>query len=98
MTPDKRNSERFHFELPVRLKSDCGENTSMITRDLSSRGAFVWTSSPLDLGATIELIVSLPAEKCFLNVKGSVIRVERDGMAIKFKRPRLVGMSGFDRQ
>jgi len=93
MIPDNRTNERFPLVFPVWLKSDGVENTGFFTRDISSKGAFIQTSSPLTIGVKVDLVVTLPSGKSFLNAAGKVVRVEQEGMAIQFNRPRIVPVS-----
>lgn len=91
--PDKRTIERFPLVFPVRLRSAGIENTDLFTRDISSKGAFIRTSKPLDSGVKVELFVTLPTGESYLKVTGKVVRVEQDGMAIQFNRPFIVPVS-----
>jgi len=93
MLSEKRKIERFDLVFPVRLKSNGVENSDLFTRDISSRGAFIRTSKPLDSGVKVELSVTFPTGEIYLNVTGKVVRVEQDGMAIQFSRPSLVPVS-----
>jgi Tfp pilus assembly protein PilZ len=93
MTTDKRTIERFPLVFPVLLKSVGGEHADIFTRDISSKGAYVQTAHPLSLGEKVELVVTLPTGKNFLNCTGEVVRVEEDGMAIQFNRPIIVPVS-----
>ena len=93
MLPEKRKIERFDLVFPVRLKSNGVENADLFTRDISSKGAFILTSQPLDSGVKVELSVTFPTGEIYLNVTGKVVRVEQDGMAIQFNRPNLVPVS-----
>jgi hypothetical protein len=89
MVPEKRRTLRLDFIFPVRLKSNGFEGVDLFTRDLSTRGAFIRTSSPLVVGVHVELLVTYPTGELYLNVPGKVVRVENDGMAIQFIRPAL---------
>ncbi len=93
MITDKRNIERFPLVFPVQLRSAGVEHPGTFTRDISSRGAFVLTANPLSLGEKVELVVTLPSGKNFLNTTGKVVRVEQDGIAIQFNRPSIVPVS-----
>ena len=93
MISDKRTIERFSLVFPVCFKSAGVENTDTFTRDISSKGAFIQTSNPLTIGVKVQLVVSLPSGKSFLNAAGKVVRVEQDGMAIQFNRPSIVPVS-----
>ena len=82
--PEKRIGERFDLVFPVRLKSNDVENIDLFTRDISSKGAYIRTSKPLEKGTRVELSVSFPTGEIYLNVRGKVVRVEQGGMAIQF--------------
>jgi hypothetical protein len=64
MQAEKRNTRRFAFNLPVMVKKLGGGNRELqgYTRDVSSRGAFVYLSSEAEEGTTIEFVMTLPAE------------------------------------
>ena len=93
MNSDKRTIERFALVLPACLKSAGPEKCDIFTRDISSQGAFVQTANPLALGEKVEMVVTLPSGKNFLNVTGKVVRVEQDGMAIQFSRANTSSVS-----
>jgi Tfp pilus assembly protein PilZ len=93
MIADKRTIERFSLVLSASLKSAGAEKCDTFTRDISSQGAFVQTATPLALGEKVELAVTLPSGNNFLNAKGTVVRVELDGVAIQFNHPCIVPVS-----
>jgi len=92
---DKREVERFRMALEIRLavlsdpKISSGPRpAAMITRNISSDGAFIVTDSPLDIGTRVDVGLCLPyaAGKSNVQVKGRVIRVEVGGMAVRFEK------------
>ena len=93
MNTDKRSVERFPLVFPVCLKSAGVAHADTFTRDISSKGDLVQTANPLSLGEKVELVVTLPSGKNFLNATGKVVRVEQDGMAIQFNRPSIFSAS-----
>jgi hypothetical protein len=93
MLADKRTIERFSLVLPASLQSEGAEKCNTFTRDISSQGAFVQTANPLALGEMVELNVTLPSGNNFLNAKGTVVRVEQEGVAIQFNRPSIFSVS-----
>jgi PilZ domain len=93
LQPEKRNLKRFSLNLPVvvrRLEGGSGELKG-VTRDVSSRGVFVYLESNAGEGAAIEFLMSLPtevtlAEPIHVLCTGKVVRVEqtapRPGFAV----------------
>ena len=89
---DKRRAQRFPIELPVALtiKQSEGEGTAVKTKDISSSGIYFEFSAPIDVGSSLEFILTLPGEitqgkavkvKC----RGKVVRVDQgalDGNAV----------------
>jgi len=93
---EKRKMERFEFELPTGLivNSPNGkqEILELQTRNVCAGGAFVITDEPLSIGTKVgvNMILSLErlkkfkGKKSLINVSGSVIRTDEQGMAICF--------------
>jgi len=84
MQEEKRNTRRFSFNLPVMVKRLGGGPRDLqgYTRDVSSRGAFVYLCSEAEQGTTIEFVMTLPAEVTMadpirVSCRGRVLRVER---------------------
>jgi c-di-GMP-binding flagellar brake protein YcgR len=95
---EKRKIERFDLELPIYLrisdKDKKREPLKFITSNICSGGAFFKTEKPLSVGTDVKLDIILPLNK-FKNVKskishidvsGSVIRTDQQGMAICFDK------------
>ena len=78
---DKRRSQRFPIALPVdlRLKEEGSAETPVKTRDISSSGVYLEFSTPLDLGSSLEFVLTLPAEI----TKGQAVRVKCLGKVIR---------------
>lgn len=85
MTPpvgvERRIGQRFAFNLPVSLR-DVGTAAEGLgfTQDLSSRGAFLFTTMTLGEGAEIELTLKMPSEITLgesmrVRCRGRVLRV-----------------------
>ncbi len=95
---ERRRLERFELRAPARIlvEFDEGkrEELDLTTKDVSSGGAYIYSDQPLPEGATviIELFISLSmlqtrageTNKAKVKVKGTVIRVDEDGAAIRF--------------
>ncbi|MCU1299961.1 MAG: type pilus assembly PilZ [Candidatus Sulfotelmatobacter sp.] len=78
---ERRVGQRFAFNLPVSLR-DVSTSTEGLgfTQDLSSRGAFLFTTMPLNEGAEIELTLRMPSEITLgdnmrVRCRGRVLRI-----------------------
>ncbi len=102
MQEEKRNTRRFSFNLPVMVKKLGGGVRELqgYTREVSSRGAFVYLSSEAEEGATIEFVMTLPAEITLaepiqVSCRGRVLRVERSekkqGIAVAIENYDFLG-------
>jgi PilZ domain len=87
---DKRSRLRVPVQLPVTIKAKDGSvQETAQTRDLSSGGVFLYTSSQIAEGAELELVLVLPAELTFgerrwVCCQASVVRVERPAQVGNF--------------
>ncbi|HEU5415961.1 MAG TPA: PilZ domain-containing protein [Candidatus Angelobacter sp.] len=91
--PEKRSTRRFLLELPITITyegNSAGELTAQ-TRDVSSRGVFMYVNSEFAEGAAVEFVMTLPhevtlAEPIRVRCMGRVLRVEnsdhRQGVAV----------------
>ncbi len=97
MKMEKRTMRRFFFNLPVMVKRLGGSarEAQGYTRDVSSRGAFVYLNSEAVEGAAIEFMMTLPtevtlAEPIRVLCSGKVLRVERSaqkqGIAVAIEK------------
>jgi c-di-GMP-binding flagellar brake protein YcgR len=96
---ERRRLERFDLTEPARVIVESGagnkEHLSLTTKDVSSGGAFLYCAQPLSEGARVklELLISLDAlqklvgekGKAKIKVSGTIIRVETEGVAIRFE-------------
>ena len=96
---ERRKLERFELCAPARItvEYDRGrkEEFDLTTKNLSSDGAFLFTSKPLPEGALVkmEFLIALDKlrrltsekGKARVRVKGKVIRVDENGAAIRFE-------------
>ena len=96
---ERRKLERFELHAPVRVLVEAAGNKKakfdLTTRDLSSGGAFLYSSQPLPEGAKVrmDILISmgvlrkLMGEKgrARVRVKGQVIRSNSTGVAIRFE-------------
>ena len=95
---ERRRLERFELNAPARVivqtEGGAKEELDLTTKDVSSGGAFLFSSQPVSEGASVkmELLISLSmlrelaGEKkaAKIKVKGRVIRVDAEGIAIRF--------------
>jgi len=82
--PEKRSTRRFSFDLPISVKFlDNGKRElDGHTRDVSSRGVFMYLDTEINEGAPIEFVMTLPtevtlAEPIRVRCTGKVLRVTR---------------------
>jgi hypothetical protein len=94
---EKRRVRRFDLKLKacVRAAADAAEPAEafeLTTRDISTGGAFLYTSTPLTVGTAVDVHLILAPEreksqgmkKAWVQVSGSVLRIDEDGMAVCF--------------
>jgi hypothetical protein len=70
-------------ELPVRVRGAAAGDSELNgrTRDVSTNGVFLYTTSPMEAGSDVELVLILPpeltsGEKCWVCCRARVLRVE----------------------
>lgn len=90
--PEKRSTRRFSLELPITViyANNGKAELEGLTRDVSSRGVFIYANTNLAEGAMIEFVMTLPreitlAEPIRVRCTGRVLRIEnkdqRQGIA-----------------
>lgn len=95
--PEKRSTRRFALDLPITIKfSDTAkQEASGRTRDVSSRGVFMYLNSDLAEGAAVEFVMTLPTEVTLadplrVQCSGRVLRVEKkaaeQGIAVAIEK------------
>jgi len=82
--PEKRSTRRFSLELPISVKfvNNSRRESAGQTRDVSSRGVFMYLDTEISEGAPIEFVMTLPtevtlAEPIRVRCTGKVLRVTR---------------------
>jgi c-di-GMP-binding flagellar brake protein YcgR len=88
--PERRRETRKQLQVPVKIRPQNteGPELSATTRDLSSNGVFLYSESPLQKGAKLELVIMLPSGLGFSRggwtlCQASVVRVEQcDGKRV----------------
>jgi hypothetical protein len=93
---ENRKMERYRLSLKAKVMSaeveDGSQSLEVLTRDVSSCGAFFLTPTPLPVGTTVRVDLLLRIRQrvaqCLtrplLKMTGSVIRCENGGMAVSF--------------
>ncbi|MCF6291289.1 MAG: PilZ domain-containing protein [Desulfobacterales bacterium] len=94
MSANNRKHERFGMMVPALMEvSSDPQEKLLTTRDLSSGGAYFFTSNPLaeNTSGTIKIflepshrMVTMDGGYVCLEVRGTVMRREEDGMAVCF--------------
>ena len=82
--PERRRQNRTPVSVPVKVRLEKGPEQSAQTRDLSKSGVFLYSESPIEPGAKIELVLMLPSNKGlgpggWTLCQASVVRVEENG-------------------
>lgn len=92
---DRRRTERYAIGIPALIEYEVKtvrESVELLTKDVCSGGASFHTDSPMPLGTSVAVSLSLPrlrksaADRALINVNGSVIRVGGQSMVICFKK------------
>jgi hypothetical protein len=80
---DKRNSDRKYLKVSVdysvkdKFYSDTLEN-------VSSRGAFIRTTRPIEVGDATTMVASIPGMEKNVKMKGKVVRRTQEGVGVEF--------------
>ena len=92
---EKRSTRRFSLELPVKLVDHEHGVVTAQTRDVSSRGVYIYLESEIAEGVPVEFVMTLPTEITLadpirVRCSGRVLRVEkaaaRQGVAVSIDR------------
>src|SRR3954464_6958387 len=100
--PEKRATRRFSLDLPISVKFlDNGERElAGHTRDVSSRGVFMYLDTEISAGAPIEFVMTLPpeitlADPIRVRCMGKILRVDKaaqgQGVAVTIEKYDFVG-------
>lgn len=103
---DRRTARRYELSLPVNIRIPVQTDPVTCngkTRDISTRGVYLTTENDLNVGAELDLTVTLPAEvtrgaEVLVRTKCTVLRVDKSstngdcrvGVAALFKRYEIV--------
>jgi len=91
---ERRSGTRIATRVPTRLRTAEGVEHRAQTRDVSANGVFLYTSSKMEKGSEVELVLILPpeltsGEKCWVCCQATVVRVEDGpefGVAAQIRR------------
>jgi len=95
---ERRTLERFSLELPTWLfitnKNEKLDSIELVTSNVCAGGAFYKTENPLPSGFELRLDIIIPLDRLKnlkgkrsrIEVLGSVIRTEKQGMAVCFDK------------
>ena len=82
--PEKRSTRRFSLDLPisVRFPDNGRQKVAGRTRDVSSRGVFMYLATEIKSGAPIEFVMTLPPEIMLagpirVRCAGKILRVDK---------------------
>jgi hypothetical protein len=95
---EKRKMQRFAVAIrstvwPQNI-GKAGAPLSLVSRDVSAAGAFFLTSTPLDVGTPVRVVMLLAlgegdqqaAANAQVTISGTIVRVEEKGMAVRFAK------------
>lgn len=100
--PEKRTIRRFSLDLPISVKflNNGRRELAGHTRDVSSRGIFMYLDTEIATGAPIEFVMKLPpeitvAEAIRVRCTGKILRVDKaaqeQGVAVAIDKYDFVG-------
>ena len=93
--PEKRTTRRFSLDLPISVKflDNSTRELAGHTRDVSSRGVFMYLDTNITAGAPIEFVMTLPPEITLADPK--ILRVDKaaqgQGVAVTIEKYDFVG-------
>jgi hypothetical protein len=100
--PEKRTTRRFSLDLPISVKflNNGQQELAGHTRDVSSRGVFMYLDTDITAGAPIEFVMTLPqeitlADPIRVRCMGKILRVDKaaqgQGVAVAFEKYDFIG-------
>src|SRR5579872_2748763 len=81
---ERRSGTGIAARVPTRVRTSEGVDHPAQTRDVSANGVFLYTTSKMEKGSDVELVLILPpeltsGEKCWVCCQATVVRVEQKG-------------------
>ena len=100
--PEKRSTRRFSLDLPISVKflNNGKRELGGHTRDVSSRGVFMYLDADITAGSSIEFVMTLPpeitlADPIRVRCTGKILRVDKaaqgQGVAATIEKYDFVG-------
>ena len=100
--PEKRTTRRFSLDLPISVKflNNGKRELTGHTRDVSSRGVFIYLDADIAADAPIEFVMTLPpeitlADPIRVRCEGKILRVDKgsqgQGVAVAIEKYDFVG-------
>ena len=81
---DKRRGQRFAMAIPaaVKLEESGIDEADITTKDISSGGVYFEFSAPVDVGTSLQFVLTLPRDftqgkEVRVKCRGKVVRVDR---------------------
>ena len=86
---EKRRAKRFPMRLPVAVKVEPGKSGKQVveTRDVSSSGVYFEFGGPLEVGAALEFLLTLPEPI----TKSSPVRIRCIGKIVRVDKAPAIG-------
>lgn len=93
-TTERRAGTRIPARVSTRVRTAQGAEHDAETRDVSANGVFLYTTSKMEKGSEVELVLILPpeltsGEKCWVCCQATIVRVENGpkfGVAAQIRR------------
>ena len=81
---ERRAGSRVKTRVPTRVRTAEGKDHTAQTRDVSANGIFLYTTTKMEKGTDVELVLILPpeltsGEKCWVCCQATIVRVEEKG-------------------
>jgi hypothetical protein len=100
--PEKRTTRRFSLDLPISVKflNNGKRELAGHTRDVSSRGVFIYLDTEITVGAPIEFVMTLPpeitlADPIRVRCLGKILRIDSaahgQGVAVTIEKYDFIG-------
>jgi len=71
------------MELPVAVRTPTDGEAAVKTKDISSSGVYLSFTAPMDVGSSLEFVLTLPAEI----TKGQPVQVKCKGKVVRVDHP-----------
>jgi hypothetical protein len=85
----QKGQQREYPRLPDKMNIDAVVDDKVIqsyTRDISACGVYINTAGTVEKGKDAMVVFTIPDADITLKLKGTVVRVEENGIAIKFEK------------